>query len=182
MNTQNLIEPINESAKLEESFALIVDLVDKPEDIRLDWLKDHNWAAVPVEGACHFNEYDADNLAKALSFINCHSCLAVATEPLKNSTLCYKVKTTKEGLLAFSWECGSFDFVIISEDKTFAIMCTVNDYYVVAGQRDFVTVAVGGSILEARQKFLHFIQDDSWENKTKKHLLEVFHRYENFNG
>jgi hypothetical protein len=43
---------------------------------------------------------------------------------------------------------------------SFAILCTVYDYYVVAGSSKFVEQVVGGSIEVARTRFNKFASDD----------------------
>jgi hypothetical protein len=79
---------------------------------------------------------------------------AVATEPLNvDIPSCLLVNTSEEGLLAFSRECGVFNFSLLPADKSLVILCTVYDYYLVAGPFEFVACAVAGDINVAWTKF-----------------------------
>src|SRR5438876_412904 len=102
-----------------------------------------NGPRFPVESALHFNEEDAGTLSAAMRAIGCVECLAIATEPLENFPLYYRISVSSEGLLAFSKRCGAFNFALIPESRRFAVMCTVDDYYVVGGTSDFVSKALG---------------------------------------
>lgn len=121
-------------------------------------------------------------MSQALHSIDCFECLAVATEPLKNTYICYWVSTSREGLLDFDTKCSHFNFALISEDVSFVVLCTVADYYLVAGQADFVTRAVGKSIQAARQDFFEFATDSAWKDNDREYLLSICKRYEPFNG
>ena len=180
--SKGIITPIEEPSGVDEAFSLIEAVVEKPGDLKLEWLIKHRWAAVPSEGAMHFNEQDAQRMSDAMFWIGCFECLAVATEPLENTTLCYRVPTTKDGLLDFSWECGSFYFVLVPRNRDFAVLCTADDYYVVAGPRRFVEQAVGCELRVARERFAKFAKDASWPEPIRQHLLSVAKRYEAFNG
>jgi len=157
--------------------SLIKDVVDKPWHLTMEWLARCRWAAVPVESASHFDEKDAELLSQAAASVNCYECLAAATEPLENTILCYRVPTTQEGFLEFSYETTALNYVLLPEDRSFAVLCTSEDYYIVAGPRDFVTKAVGSSIETAREKFLQFAADQFWPEAERKNFIAVAERY-----
>lgn len=182
MNKQLTIEPLTDPAEVSRLMSLIEEVVDKPWHLKMDWLARHKWAAVPVESASHFDETDAELLAEATTSIGCQECYAVATEPLLPEELCYEVRTTKEGLLDFSTQCFSLNYVLIPEDRSFAILCTSEDYYIVAGPRDFVTKAVGSSLETAREKFMQFATDQAWPEAERKNFIAVAERYALCNG
>lgn len=176
------LEPLMDSAEVERVSWLIADVVDKPGDFNLEWISNQKWAVAPVEGAMHFNDKDAELLSRAMQETGSETCFAVATEPLENFPTHYRVSTTSEGLLAFSHKCGSFYFVLIPATKDFAVVCTADDYYVVAGKRDFVARAVGSSIEDARYQFLAFASSTEWPDSVRRDLLSVAHKYEDCDG
>jgi hypothetical protein len=91
------------------------------------------------------------------------------------------VPTSKEGLLDFDYQCALFNFALFSENISFVILCTVADYYLVAGQAEFVTRAVGKSLQAARRDFFKFAT--AWQDDVmRKYLRSVYKRYEPFNG
>lgn len=182
MSSPRHIQPVTDPAKVKEAVSLIEDVVDKPWHINMEWLARYRWTAVPVESASHFDERDAKLLSQAAASGGCYECLAVATEPLENTILCYKVRAAKEGFLEFSHETTALNYVLLPEDRSFAVLCTSEDYYIVAGPRDFVTKAVGSSIETVREKFMQFATDQFWPEAERKNFIAVAERYALCNG
>ena|ERR1035438_2702525 len=150
------LQPVESEAQIRRAQALIADMVGGPGNFRPGWFKEHRWTVVPVESADHFIETDIALLSAALRQAGHSECLAVATEPLANTPLCYKVPTTEEGLREFNQATWAFFFILFPEDRSCAVLCTKNDYYLVGGPAAFVTIALGAGILEARAKFAAF--------------------------
>lgn len=179
MNSQIPLQltPITDPEEVQRLESLIQDIVDKPDHLDINWLINRGWVAVPVESASHFSESDAEKLSQAIQSISCEKCFAIATEPLMNFHHCFQVPTTSEGLLDFSWTCSHFNFVLVSEDKSFAVLCTISDYFIIAGTLEFVKHAVSGNIEAARSEFNRFASsNDRWKGR----LLAVSKRYEEF--
>jgi hypothetical protein len=181
MTSRVTIEPITDTVQIESALSLVANVIEGPHHLNLSFLRSRNWAVVPVESGSHFIPEDAELLSRALHSIECSECLAIATELLKNIDICYWVPTSKEGLLDFDYQCALFNFALLSENISFVILCTVADYYLVAGQADFVTRAVGKSLQAARRDFLKFTT--AWQDDVmRKYLRSVYKRYEPFNG
>ncbi|SRR5258708_4662943 len=174
------IEPITNPAEVKKAMSLIDDVVDQPWHLKTSWITSHKWIAVPVESASHFDERDAECLSQAAGFFGYSECAGVATEPLENSILCYRVPTTQEAFLEFSRETTALNYVLLPEDRFFAVLCTSEDYYIVAGPHDFVTKAVGSSIDTARKMFMRFADDPTWPPSERRRLVAVGERYAQF--
>lgn len=153
-------------------------VVDRPWHLKTEWLREKDWTAVPVEKGRHFEEPDAESVSGALRAIGCAECYAVATESMGEYPSAYRLAPTKEDLLAFSDECAGLNFVLIDKGPSFAILCTSEDYNVVAGPPDFVTTALGMSVEAAREAFRDFASDEWWEGR----LLLVAEKYERLSG
>ena len=151
--------PINDQRQC-SNLLLTQDIVDKPGHLNTDWLLNNKWALCLVESASHFDKSDADKISHALKIIGCEKCFAVATEHLDNFPHCFQLSATSEGLLDFSDECGHLNFVIVPKNRSFAILCTVYDYFIVAGNLEFVNCAVGGDMKAARAKFNEVTPND----------------------
>lgn len=182
MTNSTHIHPIVDSVQVNEAMVLIRDVVDGLWGLKTSWIVAHSWAVVPVESASHFDESDAEHLSNALSQIGCRECLAIATEPLENTALSYTVETTKEGFLEYSRETTALNYVLVPAEPSFAILCTSEDYYLVAGPPEFVTTAVGSSIEAARIRYLKFADDQLWPESERKRLLAVAEKYSHYNG
>lgn len=154
--------------------AKLKDFVDQPWHLRVAQIIKNNWLAVAVEKGRHFEEPEAESVSQALRSEGITEIFAVATEPLKESSSCYRVAATKEGLLDFSRECAGLNFALTDEDLSFIILCTSEDYNVVAGLRRFVEVALGSDLDTARKKFRDFASDEMWDGR----LLAVAEEYE----
>jgi len=168
------IQAISDPKIVQKLASMIEGMVDKPWHLNSDWIAMKKWVAVPVEKGRHFEEGEAEATAQALQAMGCEECFAIATEPMGEYPHCYRVPATKEGLLDFSSECASLNFVLTPEEQSFAILCTSEDYNVVAGPLAFVERVLGADIQTARRKFLEVASDEWWEGR----LLEVARRYE----
>lgn len=182
MTNHLTIEPITDPVQIDRLTLLIEDVVEKPFHLKLEWLEKNQLAAVSVESASHFYEREAEWLSQAALLIGCGECFAIATEPLENTVLCYRVPTTQEAFLEFSRECFSLNYILIPEDKSFAVLCTSEDYYIVAGSQSFVTRAIGSSMITARKMFLRVVNDITLSETERERLLAIAKRYEPFNG
>lgn len=185
---ENGITPIDTPSQQRAADILADTVADKPSDIKTEWLSLNNYGAIPVLSAGRLAQENAARLSCAMKERGCNECLAIATEPLDNSTLYYRVPTTTEGLLSFREATGHFYFLLIPKNLSFAVLFTGSDkdYYIVAGAKKFVEQALGESIKDARTKFLDFANEaannqrlpESWRCS----LLNTSKRYEKFNG
>lgn len=137
-------------------------------------LQDRGWVVVPVQSGFHFDTGDAERLSAALAPVTTE-VHAVLAEALRHATPGYVFPPTPHGFSQFSAECGLFAYLITSLHlrTEFAILCTVDDYYLVAGKAPIVTAAVGGSLDDAFDSFDEFTSDEEWPESVRKHLLTV---------
>lgn len=153
--------------------SVISQMIEPPGLIKTDWLIKHKWLAIPVESASHFDDSDARRLAEAMKCSGDTTCFGFATEPLKEFPNRFRIEASEQGLLSFSRECAHFNFILISERVTFAVLCTVFDYFVVCGPKAFVEKALGLTIEKARQRFAEFASNSD----DPKRLAAVGARY-----
>lgn len=143
-----------------------------------DFLSKEGWLVVPVESASHFDEHDAERIARAATLLGQTKLRAVLLEHLREARDHLEVDATEQGLLLFDRECAHFNLALLPEDRSFAVICTTYDYYLVAGPRRFVEVATGKEVSEARSDFGRFARDDCWSAPDRERLVEVSQRYE----
>lgn len=174
------IERVTDVARVQDLLHLANEATDTPSDLNLDWLRTKNWVVVPVESAYHFTDSHAALLARAFQKAGCKECFAVATEPAEYTSACYWLPATHNGLLEFSRECGSFNYLLLPADHSSAVLCTSEDFFIIAGPRDFVVGAVGAGIEEARNEFLDFARAETWPPVVREGLLNVYERYSEF--
>jgi hypothetical protein len=179
---EHLIALVRDADKIRMAKAAADAVADTPLHLSLSWIAKNRWAAVPVESGLPFGEREAEWFAKATELIECYQCLVVATEPMPPSAECYLVATTQDGFLEVRRVCFGFNYIVLPEDESFAILLTTEDYYVVAGPKEFVEKAIGSTIQTARKIFFNFCNDDHWPKDTRDRLLEVFNRYQPYDG
>lgn len=154
--------------------AVAVEIICETYLVHMDWLAKKERVAVVVESAMHLHEDYARDFTSAIKAAGHDRCYAMATEDVGDEVRHWEVPATTEGLLEFSKETSMFNFALVPEDGSFVILCTVDDYIIVAGESKFVEKAVGGDIAAARAGFRKFIFD-------KRHT-EIADRYEHRDG
>jgi len=154
MTNTNQFAALESEVDIQRARTLIVDVIEDSGNFRPEWIAGRDWTVVPVESADHFGKTDIEHLAKAFRTAGCHELLAVATEALENTPVCYKVPTTEEGLHELNEAIRDFSFILLPEDKSCAVLCTKDDYYLVGGPLAFVHFALRTSIAQARADFM----------------------------
>jgi hypothetical protein len=134
-------------------------IVENRVHLNLNWLADKGFSAIPWVSASHLNPEMAKTLSEALLSRGWRECFALATEPLNENMRCFKVETTANGLMDFERTCAHFNFILLPTDESFAVLCTTDDYIVVAGPADFVSSACGDAAATLAE-FDEFAGDD----------------------
>ena len=121
---------------------------------------------------------DAEWLSNACSAYNYKECFAVITETEPLDFACYKFLTTKKGIINTSYKCNSNHYLMLPEDQGFAVLDPFGLYYLVAGSKDFVEIAVGSTIETAREMFWDFAADTSWQEADRSFLTQIARKYQ----
>ena len=69
------------------------------------------------------------------------------------------------------WDYGPYNFVLTGAGASFAIYCTVVDYFIIAGPREFVLNCVQQDIEMARKEFREFFQ--SYRSLHERNRLQA---------
>jgi hypothetical protein len=173
-----LLDSADETAALSLKEKLLAD----PESFRPDYLAGKRWTVVPVESASHFGERDVRLLAAALRSSGVVACLAIVTDEVTRGPMAYRMAATEAALAEFNRELFGLNALLVAEDESCAILCTVDLVYLVAGPRPFATAAVGGDIAKARQEFSSFASAEDQPEDLRPFLLDVASRYASFEG
>jgi hypothetical protein len=180
MTSEVNLTSIEDPAQVEQIANSVRMMLDRSDHLNVEWLSTRHWFAVPVESASHFNEAEAERISSSFRSLGVHQIIALATEELQNQPLCYLVSASKAGLMLFSRECGHFNYILTTVNHDAAVLCTSNDYYIVAGPERLVLEALGTRIENARKNFLAFATDEAWPPHIRKNLLAVHDRYRQF--
>jgi hypothetical protein len=168
--------------EVEKALLLRGRLLAGPEMFRSKLLRDKGWSVVPVESASHFNSQDVRRLSSAIRSLGFVDCLAIIADEVTEGPMVYRVPITEDGLASFSQECLGLNALLVPQDEAFAVLCTVDDYYLVAGQRNFVAAATGGDISKAREAFSSFANRPAWPDDMRRFLMNIATIYSSFEG
>lgn len=152
-------------------------MLDSPKHFATATIASRGWSVVPVESALHFSSEDAERLAKALSEQHIDYLFAIAAEDLASTHMFLQMQPTRDSLLEFSNSFGHFNFLLTSRDNSWAVLCTTDDYFLVAGEVLFVEHTVGASHSKARALFREFASHNQWPASARQNLLSVLDRY-----
>lgn len=142
------------------------------------YVRGRSWVAVPVESSHHFNEREAEWLQRACALIGAARCIGGSVESGEISLECWTWVPTVEGTMDANHDMFGLNSIVTSPDFDFAILCTVDDYKLVAGPREFVEAAVASSIEIARLMFMRYMAEDpTLDAHVAKNLLDVARIY-----
>lgn len=153
------LPPLNDATTANRLQALAATLIEGRK-LRMETVSKSGWIALPRESASHFDEEYARQLSDAFGRLGERDCCAVVAETLKAFPSCFRFPATPEGFLDFSWTCGHFNFILFPESVRCAVLCTTDDYFVLAGPESFVEAASGGDIGSARKAFQEYARGD----------------------
>jgi hypothetical protein len=155
------------------------EILESSFHFKTEWLALNDWIAVPVESALHFDTTDAENIARALNNFGHTNFLAVATEDLGNFPRFFRVDANTQDILTFNRTCSFLNFLLFPDSRSFGILCTVYDYFIIAGTTEFVECALNSSIETARLNFEEFALSftTGYSSDSSKSLLSVSKRY-----
>jgi hypothetical protein len=165
---------ITDELEVETIDRLTAGLVEKPAHLSGAWLLSNRWRVVPVLSGGHFIDSQAEHLSNALRAIQCFNIFGIATEKVNDCAFVFSLQSSKSDLLGFSEKCGFLNAVLVPSDRVLAVLCTVYDYYLVAGAPDFVQSAVGGDIESAWRAFEEEALDPSWDGYLQK-IVDRYH-------
>jgi hypothetical protein len=130
-----------------------------PGDFNAEWLAAQGFVVLPQESGMHLTSEQCVRLASSLDRFGVNREFAVVSEPLLVGPVVYELDVTADDLASFSFECGSYNFVLLSskEDPGHAVLCSTDDYLLVAGPPEFVAT-FAGDLVTARGSFIDFAE------------------------
>jgi hypothetical protein len=153
---------------------VIGDLLSSPEEFSLDALAARAWIALPVRD--YISEEQARGISSAAARLSSKTALAATTSPGARPEV-WRLDLTLADIVAFDANCMLRSFLLVPDDREFAILEEGDYYYVLAGAKDFLEEVFGAQLKAVKQLFLEYASDPSWREKTRKWLLGVYERY-----
>ena len=152
-------------------------VVDKEHQIKIENIAINSWIVVPVESGSHFSDDDIRSIATAIGRTNSEKLLAITLEELAEEDGFFAFDADENGLSDFDEKYGHYNVALFPPDHSFLLVCTSDDFFLVAGEESFVTLALGTTVELAKREFQEFSSDPSWPNYIRSFLESVASRY-----
>jgi len=131
-------------------------VADGPADLSADWLGVDGRVAVAEESGRLLEIDHCARLEAAFRSVGIHQLIAVSNDPLLAEDLVYNLDAAKEDLAAFSDEFSGINALLVpAHSVDVAVLCTVDDFHLVAGSPGFV-LSYAGDAAVLRREFLAF--------------------------
>jgi hypothetical protein len=176
MTSNQKIQPVRESELIDKVRQLAAVVVVGTGDVNRDWVMDKHWVVVPVESEDHFSGVAISRIEAGCRDVS-GRCFALITEEVYNIDSCFVVPCEVEALEEINNALALFPFVLVPEDLSWCIVCSKEDYYLVAGPSMFVETALGMSISAAQEAYRKSASEWVLE-KQKQFHLSVAARFE----
>jgi hypothetical protein len=137
-------------------------------------VKQPEWIAVPVESNGHFDLEFQVRLQQTISEQGSQNIFAILIETPETEPVAYKIPNTREGIAEFNLVCGALNCALFTQELNWVIICTVDDYYIVAGQEPLVFQLLLANQDRAFAEFEVYVKNINWPepigDRVKKHL------------
>lgn len=137
--------------------ATLVATIESNLDIRRDWLAQDARIAVLIPNSAHLTNEQAGHIASAMRSCGYTHAFGADVEDIPNIENRWQVAATTDDLLAFSHETAVVSSALTPADGSFIVLCTFDDFSILAGSQIFVKQACGGDIAAARAAFRKYI-------------------------
>ena len=134
-------------------------------------LAQRSWLGVPVDN--RISLFRARFIARAARHNGAHNGLAMTTEPEIHAEI-FRFPLSRNGIRAFDANCM---LRAIPSNEQFAILQQGDFYYVLAGSRSLLELALGKSLGQARKLFEKYAARPQWGEDIRKWLIGVHEYY-----
>jgi hypothetical protein len=154
-----MLSRITDEGSIAEAVARRQVVADGPGDLSERWLLEGNRVALAEESGAHLEADQCVRLEAALRTAFVRRLIAISNDPLVDEDLVYELSISAEDLDAFSWEFSGINALLLPHSgKDLAVLFSTDDYYLIAGTRQFVT-DYAGDLKTARDAFVDFAED-----------------------
>lgn len=152
-----MLKPVKSHEIIAEVAARRNTVVTGPDDFSDVWLNRGQRVALPEEAPAHLDSDHCQRLARALSPMGVNELVAITNDPLIDDDEVSELTAHEDDLAAFSWEFSGLGTLLLPRNGVeLAVLCSVDDYHLVAGPRAFVT-GYAGDLHAARSEYLEYI-------------------------
>lgn len=149
-----MIEPID-SGKVRANLDRHIEaIVENGHHVRKSWWSEGGRVAVPLESGMHFDVGQAQNIAAAFKEAGNPSIFSVALEKFGDDGDYLKLAAEAGDLVSINRRLSMVYLALLAIDGSAIVLCSPDDYNVVAGPKSFVERACGEDIATARESFL----------------------------
>lgn len=163
MTSNQKIQPVRDRELIDRMRQLAAGVVVGTGDVSREWVLKKHWVVVPVESDDHFSGATVARIAASCRDGK-DQCFALITEEVYNIDSCFLVPCEEAALEELNNALALFPFVLLPQERSWCIVCTKEDYYLVAGPSGFVETVVGMSIADAQAAYRR--TNGSWKSRN----------------
>ena len=131
-----------------------------------------NWVAVPVQSRSHLKADLIKKLTEIWTLGGSTRLAAVLLEPLLGVEKITFLSPNQSDLVRFDHDYAHFNVALYSDRPGSAVICTTDDFLVVAGPEGFVS-SVTGPVSEAYARFVTFLNGDGFDERARSFFMSV---------
>lgn len=150
-----MIRRVIDQAGLVAASKLRRSIADGQARLSTDWLQRTGAKVLAQESGRHLELDEAAAVARAYANAGIGGLIAIVNDALVEDEEAYLVDATINDLTQVSDELTGINFLLTDESGTRCLLFTTDDFKLVAGPLDFVTLIVGDAV-KAKEAFLSF--------------------------
>lgn len=161
-------------------------ILESPSLLKRDWLRQKGWVAVPRKQQGYVSMMEMERLAKALANVQIPELLLIYPTDDSVDCNCMAFPATLEGLMEAAIggaheaaRNGALNYFITNlGDPFFVYHHTVDDFSLLAGQRQFVEAAIAASVEAGHHDWHEYASHPGWREVEKRVYGEIGRWYE----
>lgn len=166
-----MIEPVTDKRTAEVLEQHLKVMIEGRDHVRKDWWSASGRTAVAIESGMHFVEYQAETISAALKEAGQKVIFAVELEEGEENGR-WRLYSDAVDLLKLSERAFMLRIALLTEDGSLVILCSPDDYIVIAGPRQFVERVCGGDLKAVRAAFCEWAFDERLKEIARRYAEE----------
>ena len=158
MSSETDWQAITDPQFRKEMAEFVKQLMDDPDGFRPEAIRARGWVACPFEIGPLI---DPELAEQVCSMAGGNDVLAVQVDwpqhlPSPDLPECYRISPVPEHLEKWSVQESWTNWLVIPGNEELVVLCTMENYNVVAGKKRLVEYVLGQSVEDAHRKFVSF--------------------------
>jgi hypothetical protein len=158
------------------------EVLESSSLLKLEWLRRAGWVAVPRKQQGYVSMVDMERLARGLGDIGVAEVVVIYPADPHVECNCVAFPATLSGLMEAA-TAPAFTYLLTSfGDPLFVYHHTDEDFCLLAGPRQFVETAIGGSVEAGHHDWREYASHPGWSEAERGVYGDIERWYSEFSG